>query len=394
VSGTQAPPATTPTIAAQVRDRAQRTPDQVAVRWKRRGIWNEVTWTRYWHDAEAAARMLLALGLEPGGRVVILSENRYEWLLADTATVAAGGVTVGIDAAAAWSIARDVIARTDPAVVIAENQEQLDKVLGIADDLPHAHIVYVDARGIDDRRYTHPRLHHWDVATAAAPQHTHTETVARRIDAAHAGTVVALLPDLGGTAKVRDVALSAADVAAMVDRVGHDVAPAPSAQDLVLPFTSLADRDERLLTAWLNAAAGVQVHFAESLSTVRGDLREAQPTIVFAPAQAWERLLAGVDGRLAGASRFKRWMWRAWRPVAVRVGAARAAGDDLPAALRARAAAGNLLVFRALRARIGMRHVRHAAFTGPLPAEVRHLLVGIGVPLSPLVHDPPEVAAR
>jgi len=393
VSGTQAPPAATPTIAAQARDRAQHTPDQVAVRWKRHGIWNEVTWARYWQDAQAAARMLLSLGLEPGERVVILSENRYEWLIADTATVAAGGVTVGIDAAAAWSITRDVVVRTNPAVVIAENQEQLDNVLGIADDLPHAHIVYVDARGIDDHRYTHPRLHHWGVATAAAPQHAHTEAIARRIDAAHAGTVVALLPDIGGTAAAPDIALSAAAVAGMVDRVRHDVVPAPSAQDLVLPFTSLADRDERLLTAWLNAAAGVQVHFAESLSTVRGDLREVQPTIVFAPAQVWERLLAGIDGRLAGASRLKRWMWRAWRPVAARAGGARAAGDDLPAALRARVAAGNVLVFRALRARIGMRHVRHAACTGPLPAEVRHLLLGIGVPLSPIVHDRPEAAA-
>lgn len=394
MSGTQAPLTATPTMAAHVRDRARHTPDAVAVRSKRRGVWQEVTWARYWHDVEAAARMLLALGLTPGGHVVILSENRYEWLLADAATVAAGGVTVAIDAAAAPPTVRDVVVRSRPTVVIVENQESLDTILPVVDDLPGpAHIVYLDVRGIDDR-YTRERLHHWDAVVAGTPRDASADTVVERMDAVRPTTVVALLPELGATPPAGDVALSAGDVAAMVARLREvDITPPPSERDMVLPFTSLADRHERLFAGWLNAAAGVQVHFAEALSTVRRDLHAVQPTIVFAPAHVWERLVADVDRRLAGASRLKRWMWGTWRPIALRVGAARAAGDGLAPLLHVQAAAGDVVVFRALRARIGMRHVRSAAWTGSLPAETQHLLRGIGVPLSQVADDRSEMGS-
>ena len=394
MSGTQGPLTATPTMAAHVRARAQHTPDAVAVRSKRRGVWHEVTWARYWHDIESTARMLLALGLMPGEHVVILSENRYEWLLADAATVAAGGVTVAIDAAVAPPVVRDVVTRSSPTVVIVENQESLDTILPVVDDLQGtAHIVYLDDRGIDDR-YTRPRLHHWEAVIAGTPQEASSDTVIERMDAVRPTTVVALLPDLDAAPPAGDVALSAGDVAARVARLREvDITPAPSERDLVLPFTSLADRDERLFAGWLNAAAGVQVHFAEALSTVRRDLHAVQPTIVFAPAHVWQRLVADVDRRLAGASRLKRWMWGAWRPVALRVGAARAAGDGLPPLLRVQAVAGDVVVFRALRARIGMRHVRSAAWTRSLPTETQHLLRGIGVPLFRVADDRSETGS-
>ena len=107
----------------------------------------------------------------------------------------------------------------------------------------------------------------------------------------------------------------------------------------------------------------------------------------------WQRLVADVDRRLAGASRLKRWMWGAWRPVALRVGAARAAGDGLPPLLRVQAVAGDVVVFRALRARIGMRHVRSAAWTRSLPTETQHLLRGIGVPLFRVADDRSETGS-
>jgi long-chain acyl-CoA synthetase len=374
-------------MAAQVRDRAQRTPDQVAVRRKHRGVWQEVTWARYWRDVEAGARMLLTLGIAQGDRVVILSENRYEWLLADTATVAAGGVTVGIDPTAASAAVADVLTR-GATVVVAEDQEQVDKVLEAGGPSTPAHIVYLDGRGLAS--YDDPRLRWWEDAATEDAAHLDTpaDDVAQRMATGGETSTVTVVAAAGGP-----VELSAADVAAMVERTCDGrITPSPSGRDMVLPFTSLADRDERLFTSWLNAAAGVQVHFAESLSTIRQDMRDVQPTIVFAPAHVWERLVADVERRLAGASRLKRWMWSVYRPVALRVGAANSAGDLRPA-VRGRAAVGDLMVFRALRTRIGMRSVRHAAYTGSMPAETQHLLRGIGVPLSQVTDDRSQVGS-
>ena len=74
------------TVAARVHDRAGRTPDLVAMREKDLGIWHEVTWAAYWDTVQTVAHALLALGVEPGDRVAIHSENRREWLYTDVAT--------------------------------------------------------------------------------------------------------------------------------------------------------------------------------------------------------------------------------------------------------------------------------------------------------------------
>jgi len=89
-------PTTTTTIATRIRDHAARTPDRVAMREKDFGVWQEVTWADYWDRVLDVGHALLALGVEPGDRVAVHSENRREWLYTDLATVGVRGITVGL----------------------------------------------------------------------------------------------------------------------------------------------------------------------------------------------------------------------------------------------------------------------------------------------------------
>ena len=83
------------TVASRARDWARNAPNQVAYREKDFGIWNEYTWADSWEMIENAANGLIALGVQPGDRVSIHSEDRLEWIIMDLATVAVRGVTVG-----------------------------------------------------------------------------------------------------------------------------------------------------------------------------------------------------------------------------------------------------------------------------------------------------------
>jgi long-chain acyl-CoA synthetase len=89
-------PATTKTVPSRIRDRAQRSPDRVALREKDFGIWQDITWGEYWDAIVTVGHALLALGVEVGDRVAIQSENRPEWLITDMATVAVRGITMGL----------------------------------------------------------------------------------------------------------------------------------------------------------------------------------------------------------------------------------------------------------------------------------------------------------
>ena len=83
------------TVATLARAWAGRAPHQVAMREKDFGIWHEYTWDRVWNDVVDAGHALLAVGVQPGDRVSIQSEDRPEWVILDLATVAVRGITVG-----------------------------------------------------------------------------------------------------------------------------------------------------------------------------------------------------------------------------------------------------------------------------------------------------------
>ena len=129
MSATTTPAGAVPTIAMLVSERARRAPDAVAVRWKRHGIWCEVTWAQYRDEVRDTARMLRDLGVGAGDRVAVLADNRYQWLLTDVATVALHGLTVALDPTAEPDAVAAALSGAAVTVVVAEDDEQIDKVL-------------------------------------------------------------------------------------------------------------------------------------------------------------------------------------------------------------------------------------------------------------------------
>jgi len=209
-----AAPVTTTTIVTRVRDRAQRIPDAVAMREKDFGIWQEVTWAAYWNRIQAVGHALLALGVEPGDRIAVHSENRREWLFSDLGTVAVRGITMGLYPTNPPAEVSYLLSHSGSKVLIAEDQEQVDKVLAVIDDLPQLErIVYLEPRGIR-RRYDDPRLMFWDDLLALGEQHRaeHPGAVERRMAEATPDDVMTLIYTSGTTGPPKGAMLTVANV--------------------------------------------------------------------------------------------------------------------------------------------------------------------------------------
>src|SRR5262245_51681699 len=86
-------------IAEAHRRQTERLGPHVALRYKRGGQFQDLTWSDYRADVLACATALVEAGVRPGDRVGLLSENRVEWMIADLGILAAGGVTVSPHAA-------------------------------------------------------------------------------------------------------------------------------------------------------------------------------------------------------------------------------------------------------------------------------------------------------
>ncbi len=376
------------TIATRVRDRAVATPNVIALREKDFGLWQQVSWSQYWYTVELVGHALLALGIEPGDRVAIHSENRREWLYTDVGAVSVRAVTVGLYPTNPVSEVAYLLRHSGTRVLIAEDQEQVDKALAVADELPDLErIVYVEPRGIR-HRYDDPRLMAWPDFLALGNEHreAHPQAVQERMAEAGEDDVATLVYTSGTTGPPKGVMLTVANVDYAIRELveqGGFTSPPPSPKDCVLSYLPLCHVAERVFSCWFGAGAGVTVHFAESIETVTTNLYEVQPSVLFGVPRIWEKIAAGVQIRVGSATWLKRKVGGYWLRRADWIGEVLAAnGGQHTTASRLVHAVGYVLCYRALMDRAGLREVRYAASgAAPIAPEVLRFFMGLGLPM-------------
>ncbi len=178
------------------------------------GIWQEITWADYWDTVQTVAHGLMALGVELGDRVAIHSENRREWLFSDLAIVGIRAITVGLYPTNPPAEVHYLLSNSGSKILIAEDQEQVDKALAVLGDLPTLErIVYLEPRGIR-HRYDDPKLMCWDELVALGAEHraANPEALERRMAEAEPEDIATLVYTSGTTGPPKGAMLTVANV--------------------------------------------------------------------------------------------------------------------------------------------------------------------------------------
>src|SRR5438309_4248926 len=170
------------TLPQLLRRNSQTTPDRPAMREKNLGIWQPYSWRQYWDEVRDFALGLAAGGFKPGDKLSVIGENRPRLYFAQLAAMSLGGIAVPVYQDAIASELAYVLDHAETSVVVAENQEQVDKILSLKATLPHLKLViYDDPRGLAD--YDDPILKSFEAVRAAG----------REFGAAHPGYVEAAI---------------------------------------------------------------------------------------------------------------------------------------------------------------------------------------------------------
>jgi long-chain acyl-CoA synthetase len=378
------------TLVSRVLSRAAEHPQLSAMRVKRLGIWQDITWAEYAEQVRLVGHALLSMGIEPGDRVAIHSENRPEWLFGDLGTIAVRGVTVGLYPTNPPAEVAYLLADSGSRVLIAEDQEQVDKALAVEHACPDLEwIVYLEPRGV--ATMDHPKLLGWGDLLERGRRHRaeHPDALTALAEQARPEDVVTLVYTSGTTGPPKGAMLTNANVDFATEVLvagGGIYQPPPSTDDVILSYLPLCHVAERAITTWSNAGSGVLVHFAESIETVTTNLREVQPTLFFAVPRIWEKLKAGIEIKMMSASRLKRANYRFWMRLGNRMGASLVEnGGRHTLSSRVIYALGYVFLFRALQDRIGLRRVRAASSAAaPIAPEVLFFFFSIGVVINEL----------
>jgi long-chain acyl-CoA synthetase len=344
---------------------AQQHPDRPAIREKDRGIWQTYTWRQYQDHVRDIALGLAALGFTRGGKLSVIGDNRPRLYWSQVAAICLGGVSVPVYQD---SIAKElafVLDHAEVSVVVAEDQEQVDKILALKSQLPALKlVVYEDPRGMS--QYHAPDLKSLDEVEelgrrfgAEHPGHFEREIERGRMD-----DVALFAYTSGTTGSPKGAMLTHAN---MVE-TGHTLAEAEDVRldDDWLAYLPMAWVGDSLYTLVMNLMVGFTVNCPESPETVQRDLRELGPTAVLAPPRIWENMLTGVQVRAADAPRLKRWTFERARAAAERAEILRSEGKPVPLGLRLRLALGEFFVYGPVRDQLGLRRARWA-YTGGAP---------------------------
>jgi long-chain acyl-CoA synthetase len=378
------------TLPLKVKDWAEKTPKAIAMREKDYGIWQEITWSDLWEQVTAAAHGLLALGVEPGDRVSIQSEDRPEWVILDVATVAVRGITVGLYPTNPESEVKYLLSDSGAKIHLAEDQEQADKVVPILSELPNVKkIIHVEPRGFRAWRGD-DRFIFWDDFLEMGRKHRqeNPDLLDDLMREAEADEVMTLVYTSGTTGPPKGAMLTNSNfdfclntLVSATDRLPGNILPHPD--DQILTYLPLCHVAERIFSTWTLAGYGSVLNFAESIDTVQQNLREIQPTLFFAVPRIWEKLHAGILIKGKDATFFKRIWFGAGLRLARSIGRKKVAnGGEHTLATRLLAAVGYPLVFRPLLERVGLRRVRWSASgAAPIAPEVLEFFIGMGVPL-------------
>lgn len=371
-------PATVDTLPARLLELAREHGDDIAIREKHRGCWREWTWSGYAERVAKVAAGLRELGVGPGARVAIHAENRPEWVIADLAVQGLGAQSIGIYPTSPAMEVQYLLGHSRCSVLIAEDEEQLDKTLAVRDQLPDLrHLVVMDPRGVrldaDEALLTFAEIEQRDDATGTLA--AYTESVAR-LDPADTAILVYTS---GTTGPPKGAMISHANLVAsarvFVEALGSDQ------RDEVLSYLPLCHIAERLISVVDAVWAGSVVNFGEGGPSFQYDLRDVQPTVFLGVPRVWEKMLAGVEIRMADASRLKRWLYRACVHQGRRIAPRRMAGTATLAD-RLMFALCDTLVFRPLREKLGMVRVRTAiSGAAPIAPQVLEYLWAIGIPV-------------
>jgi long-chain acyl-CoA synthetase len=271
------------------RVQAERFGPRPALRYKHHGLYHDYTWNEYRADALACAAALVDVGIRPGDRVGLLSENRQEWLVADMGLLAAAAVNVPPHAPLT---ARQVHFQLEDAGVvwlIVSTRAQLDKVRQVRAELPRLRgVVVFDAEAATEDavswraflqrgRQVLPRL---------------AGELRRREEALTGDDLATIMYTSGTTGNPKGVMLTHGNL--VTNALASLANASHGPEDVMLSWLPYSHIYARTVDHYESIAAGILLYLAESAETLVDNLEESQPTHMTGVPRFYEKVLTAV----------------------------------------------------------------------------------------------------
>ena len=337
-------------------------PDHVALREKDRGIWQQTTWAQWLELVLSCAAGLEALGFTGDDGLLVLGDNRPNLYTGMLAAGALAGHAMPVYPDATGDEIRHVLLHSDVRFVLAEDQEQVDKILELRDaTLPLERIIYDDPRGLG--AYEDSGLVSWQMLIEQGAARLKNEPGLREqlIARAQPDDALVFIHSSGTTGRPKGVVLSHRNVLSGVANAYK--AKAFGFGEEVLAYLPMAWVGDFATTVGAGIALQFTVNIPERPETVLHNLREIAPTFYLAAPRSWDNMLTMVQVRMEDSTWLKKTVYDFFMDRAIANERLKLDNKTPTWFNRMLRVLGEQLVFAPIKDQFGLSRLRHA-FTG------------------------------
>ena len=339
---------------------------KIAIREKMYGIWQAYHWQDYLNYTKHVALGFFTLGLRRGENIGIITDNHPEWLFSELGAQAVGAITINLFTSSIAKELATALNRIQATYVVAQDQEQVDKLLEMKEQLPHVRkLIYIDPTGM--RTYTNnPWLMSFkqllDLGTkvdATRPSLFEEELWKGKPEE------VALMIMTSGTTGIPKLAMVSHRSFTEIARKWVETAPI-GVGDNWISITPTAWIVDQMWGMGVSPLTGMSMNFPETQETVAEDFREIGPAIIITSSRFWEDLASKIRVKIADAGWMKRNLFAFGEKVGGAVVDHQSKKEPVPSYVRFLHWLAARLVYRPLLDRVGCAGIR-AAVTGGHP---------------------------
>ncbi len=353
------------TLPKLLQRNAEQDAEAPGIREKTRGVWQTYSWSGYHDNVRDFALGLASHGFARGDKLSVIGDNRPQLYFAQLAAQVLGGVSVPVYQDSIASELVYVLNHAETSVIVAEDQEQVDKALSLKERLPRLKmIVFDDPRGL--WAYDDPILRSFTsvVEAGRAFGKAHPDFYEAELAKGKPDDMAMIAYTSGTTGTPKGAMLSHRNMvaAAAAFMEVNEVKPG----DNWLSYLPMAWVGDAAFTLGMALAARLTANCPENPETVQRDLRELGPDAMLAPPRIWENMLTQMQIKGGDATPLKRRIFEVFRGLAERCELARSDGRRLRLMERLGLMLGEFLVYGPVRDQLGLRNARWC-YTGGAP---------------------------
>ncbi|MEE3364514.1 MAG: long-chain fatty acid--CoA ligase [Planctomycetota bacterium] len=273
------------------RTMSRRMGEKIAMRFPSLGRFRDISYRDVRRQADRAAAGLITLGIAPGDRVGILSENRVEWPIADLGILSAGAADVTMHAPLSADQVEYQLGHSEARGVLVSNQDQADKVIARLDELPDLEfLVSFESVTLPESRLLQLS---WQGLCHRGARASLDDQIASREQALDSSSLATLIYTSGTTGNPKGVMLTHGNLLSNVESM-IPIAFLES-DDILLSWLPYSHVYARLTDNYLATGAGITVALAAGIDTLIDDLDTIKPTWLTAVPRFYEKIWTGVE---------------------------------------------------------------------------------------------------